>query len=73
MNELEQLANEIIESAPEELRERLRQVYVGGQQTGMAIINAIQAWAESEEAQDLIRQEMDETAQPDGTVSDADS
>ena len=54
MNELEQLANEIIESAPEELRERLRGIYMGGQQTGMAIVNAIQAWAESGEGQDAL-------------------
>lgn len=51
MNELEQLANEIIESAPEALRDRLRNVYTGGQQTGWAIINALAAWAESEELQ----------------------
>jgi hypothetical protein len=53
MNELEQFANEIIESAPEELRNRLREIFVGGQESGFAIINTIQAWSESDDSQDL--------------------
>jgi hypothetical protein len=48
MNELDQLANDIIKTAPEELQEKLRHVYAVSKQSSMSLVNILNKWLESQ-------------------------